>query len=126
MRLQVKGSTRFAAPTCTAHAPAIIISMTSRAEDTPPMPTTGTDTARATSETILSATGNTAGPLNPPVRTEMTGLRVRRSMRIPTNVLMRDTASAPPSITAFAMSVMDVTLGLSLTISGFVALFLTS
>ena len=100
--------------------------MTSRAEDTPPMPMTGTSTARATSLTILTATGKTAGPLNPPVRTEITGRRVLRSMRIPTSVLMSDTASAPPSTAAFAMSAMDVTLGLNLTISGFVTLFLTS
>ena len=43
--LHAYGSTRFAAPTCTAFAPAIIISMTSCALLTPPMPMTGMLTA---------------------------------------------------------------------------------
>ena len=47
--------------------PAIIISITSSALDIPPSPTTGTLTAFAVCPTILSATGNTAGPLIPPV-----------------------------------------------------------
>ncbi len=41
IRMQAYGSRRFAAPTCTAVAPAIIISMTSSAHDTPPQPITG-------------------------------------------------------------------------------------
>ena len=48
MSRQTKGSTRFAAPTSTAVAPASIISMTSSAVETPPMPMTGTETACAT------------------------------------------------------------------------------
>ena len=43
--LHAYGSVRFAAPTCTAFAPAIIISMTSCALLTPPMPMTGMLTA---------------------------------------------------------------------------------
>ena len=46
--LQAKGSTRFAAPTSTAVAPASIISITFSAELTPPMPITGMSTAFAT------------------------------------------------------------------------------
>ena len=42
---QTKGLTRFAAPTSTAEAPASIISITSSAEDTPPMPMMGMPTA---------------------------------------------------------------------------------
>ena len=45
--LQANGSVRFAAPTSTAAAPASIISSTSSAEETPPMPTMGIETARA-------------------------------------------------------------------------------
>ena len=41
IRMRAYGSRRFAAPTCTAVAPAIIISMTSSAHDTPPQPITG-------------------------------------------------------------------------------------
>ena len=46
--LQIQGSTRLAAPTSTAVAPANIISTTSSALLTPPMPTTGILTAFAT------------------------------------------------------------------------------
>ena len=46
--LQAQGSVRFAAPTSTAAAPAIIISSTSYAVLTPPMPMTGIFTARQT------------------------------------------------------------------------------
>ena len=62
MRLQAQGSTRLAAPTSTAAAPAISISSTSSAELTPPMPTTGILTAWATCQTIRRATGKTPGP----------------------------------------------------------------
>ena len=49
---QAQGSVRFAAPTSTAVAPAIIISSTSSAVLTPPMPITGIFTARHTCHTI--------------------------------------------------------------------------
>ena len=45
MVLQAYGSTRFAAPTPMAVAPASISSITSSAVVTPPMPTMGMDTA---------------------------------------------------------------------------------
>ena len=45
---QAKGLRRFSAPTCTAVAPAIIISITSAADATPPQPITGILQACAT------------------------------------------------------------------------------
>ena len=45
MSRQAKGLVRLAAPICTAVAPASIISTTSAAEQTPPMPTMGMETA---------------------------------------------------------------------------------
>ena len=65
-----------------------------------------------------TATGSTAGPDRPPVFIFKTGRRVLVSMRIPRRVLMRDRASAPASSAARAISVMSVTLGESLTITG--------
>ena len=60
-----------------------------------------------------------AGPDMPPVLLASSGFLPRRSMRMPSTVLMRLTASAPASSQAFAMSAMLVTLGESLTITGF-------
>ena len=126
MRLQAKGSTRLAAPTSTAVAPAIIISSTSAAVDMPPMPITGMSTARATWYTIRRATGNTAGPDRPPVVLAMTGRRVRRSMRMPISVLIRLRPSAPASAQALAMATMSVTLGDSFMITGLVVTAFTA
>ena len=47
------------------------------------MPRIGTLTALDTSQTIRTATGNTAGPDNPPVFIFKMGRRVFTSMRIP-------------------------------------------
>ena len=44
--LQMNGSTKFAVPTCTAVAPAMMNSSASRALAMPPMPITGIFTAR--------------------------------------------------------------------------------
>ena len=82
------------------------------------MPTTGMLTARHTCHTMRSATGNTAGPLRPPVTFFSTGRRVFRSMRMPCSVLIRDRPSAPASSQARAMAVISVTLGLSFMITG--------
>ena len=71
-----------------------------------------------TRHTHPSATGNTAGPDTPPVRFEMIGSPVRMSMRMPTSVLIRLSASAPDSTAARAMPAMSVTFGDSLTIIG--------
>ena len=78
----------------------------------------GRSTAWATSQTIRTATGRTAGPDRPPVFIFSTGCRVFTSMRIPRRVLMSERASAPAPATARAISVMSVTLGESFTITG--------
>ena len=90
------------------------------------MPRMGSLTAFATSHTIRTATGRTAGPDSPPVFIFRIGRRVFTSMRIPRRVLMRDSASAPASATARAISVMSVTLGESFTITGTEACFFAS
>ena len=77
---------------------------------------TGIFTAFATSLTILTATGFTAGPLKPPVRMLNFGRRRSISIAIPINVLINDTESAPSSSQARAMLAMSVTLGESFTI----------
>ncbi|CDA74468.1 unknown [Ruminococcus sp. CAG:579] len=82
------------------------------------MPTTGIFTALAVCQTILTATGNTAGPESPPTLFLSIGRRVFMSMRIPSSVLISESASAPAASTALAMSVMLVTFGESFTISG--------
>ena len=105
-------------PTATALAPASISWAASSPLDTPPMPRMGTLTAWATSHTIRTATGSTAGPDRPPVFIFKMGRRVFTSIRIPRMVLMREMASAPAPSTALAISVMSVTLGDSLTITG--------
>ena len=78
----------------------------------------GSFTAWATSHTIRTATGSTAGPDRPPVFIFKTGRRVFTSIRIPRMVLIRDRASAPAPSTARAISVISVTLGDSFTITG--------
>jgi hypothetical protein len=78
----------------------------------------GFATAPATSHTIRTATGSTAGPERPPVFIFKMGRRVCTSIRIPRSVLMRERASAPASSTALAISTMSVTLGESFTITG--------
>ena len=71
-----------------------------------------------TRHTQPRATGNTHGPETPPVRLAMIGSPVRMSMRMPTSVLIRLSASAPDSAAARAMAAMSVTFGVSLTIIG--------
>ena len=112
------GVTKLAVPTCTAVAPASKNSTTSVALMMPPMPISGTFTARATCHTMRKATGLMAGPDNPPVTLASTGRRVFTSIAIPTNVLMSESASAPASTQALAMATTSVTLGESLTIRG--------
>ena len=63
---QMNGSTKFAVPTCTAVAPAIMNSSASRASAMPPMPMIGIFTAWRHSYTIRTAIGRMAGPLRPP------------------------------------------------------------
>src|SRR5574344_68048 len=116
---QANGLRRFSDPTCTADAPAIIISITSSADATPPLPITGILQAFATCQTIRRAIGNIAGPEKPPVLQAITGLRFLMSIRIPRKVLTSVRPSAPASSTAFAIETMSVTFGLSLMNRGF-------
>ena len=83
----------------------------------PPRPITGIFTAFAVCQTILTATGLTAGPERPPVTVDRHGRRRSTSTAIPMSVLMSETASAPSASTARAISVMSVTLGDSLTMT---------
>ena len=111
------GSMKFAVPISIAVAPAKKNSIASSAEEMPPSPTTGIFTAFATCHTILRATGFTHAPLSPPVPMLSLGFLFSMSIDIPIRVLISDTASAPSSSTARAISVMLVTLGESLTMS---------
>ena len=72
---------------------------------------------------MRTATGNTAGPDRPPITLDRMGFLVSISMRMPSSVLMSESASAPAATAARAISVMSVTLGESLTMSGFFAFF---
>ena len=75
---------------------------------------------------MRSATGKMAGPEKPPILLAMTGLRVRRSMRIPSRVLIRLMPSAPASSQALAMETISVTFGESLMMTGFFVTFFTA
>ena len=97
--------------------------MTSDADDTPPIPMIGMETAFFTCHIIRTATGNTAGPEKPPVLFASTGLRRLISIRIPSRVLMSASPSAPASSAAFAIDTISVTFGDSLIYTG---LFVTS
>ena len=55
-----------------------------------------------------------AGPLSPPSTLPSSGRRRRQSMAMPRQVLINESASAPPASAARAISVMSVTLGVSL------------
>ena len=109
----------FSAPTCTASAPAIIISTTSSALATPPQPIIGIRHALRTWYTILRAIGNMALPEKPPMPAAITGRRRRMSILIPRKVLTSVRPSAPASSHALAMATMSVTFGLSLMNTGF-------
>ena len=90
----------------------------------PPMPITGIFTAWAAWYTIRTATGFTAGPDIPPVLLARAKVLRLISIFIPVMVLIRDTTSAPPASTAFAISEISVTLGESFMITGCFATFL--
>lgn len=120
------GSMKLAVPTSMADAPAMMNSKASLPFMMPPRPITGISTALHTCHTILTATGRTAGPDNPPVMVDNIGRRRSTSMAIPSRVLMSDTESAPSASTALAISVMDVTLGESFTIRVLSHAFLTA
>ena len=67
-----------------------------------------------------------AGPDKPPVLLAKTNFCLSTSICIPVNVLIKDSASAPPASAAFAISVISVTFGLSFIITGCLATFFTS
>ena len=112
------GSVKLQVPTATAVAPARMNSTASCQLLMPPMPMRGTFTAWATWYTMRTATGCTAGPERPPTVFPSTGRCFQMSIFIPTRVLMREMASVPAASTARAISVMSVTLGDSLVITG--------
>ena len=95
---------------------------------TPPMPTMGMlhrlvdliDHPHAPRGNIARA-GQAAGGVG-----QQRACGVRRSMRMPSRVLMRLTPSAPASSQALAMAAMSVTLGESLTMTGFFVTALTA
>ena len=64
------------------------------------------------------AIGLMAGPLSPPKTFPSLGRRVSTSTAMARNVLTRETASAPASSAAWAISTMLVTLGESLVMRG--------
>ena len=123
---QAQGLRMFSAPTCTAVAPAIIISTTSSALATPPQPMTGMRHACATCHTMRRAMGNIAFPEKPPIPAATTGRRLRMSMRMPRKVFTSVSPSAPAFSQALAISTMSVTLGLSFTNTGLVVTALTA
>ena len=67
-----------------------------------------------------------AGPEKPPTLLARTGFLLCMSILMPKRVFIRESASAPPETAAFAISVISVTLGVSLTIRGFLQYFFTS
>ena len=114
-----RGLAKFAAPTCTAAAPAMMNSSASRPVAIPPRPTTGMFTAPTACHTMRRAMGRTAGPDRPAKMLLNTGLRFSRSMAQAWKVLVRLMASAPAASTALHISGMFSACGLSLTIRGF-------
>ena len=121
-----EGLWKFAVPTETALAPARIISIASSAVMIPPIPMIGSFTAFAASYTMRTAIGWIAGPDTPPVLFASTNDFLLISIFIPVIVLIRETASAPPASTAFAISAMLVTFGLNFMITGCFAYLFTA
>src|SRR5690242_15419839 len=92
------------------------------------MPTTGIETREATAATCARATGRTAAPESPPVpppsqrrNDEAWGADTSDGSRaVARSVLIKETASAPPSSAALAHSPTSAQLGVSFTIKGLV------
>ena len=114
-----RGSLKLSVPTATSVAPAAMNSRASAPLEMPPMPTIGIWTAAATARTWATAIGRTADPERPPWPAAMPGRPVAGSIALAFNVLINDTASAPPSSAATATAAGSATLGVSFTISGF-------
>ena len=118
MRVQAFGSRKFAVPTCTAAAPAMMNSKASLPVRIPPSPTTGMLTAPTACQTMRRAMGRTAGPDRPANVLLNTGRRFSRSITHAWKVLHRLMASAPAASTALHISGMLSACGLNLTMSG--------
>src|ERR1035441_3172269 len=121
------GSLKLSVPTATSLAPTSSRSRACDALLTPPMPITGTCTRSATAATCASATARIAGPDRPPVPPPSHGpgvsvtdglLRDTGSRASARNVLISDTAFAPPASAACAQAATSAALGVSFTISG--------
>ena len=84
----------------------------------PPIPMIGIFTFLATCQTMRSAIGLIAGPLRPPVPLPRTKRFFFQSIARPMKVLTRETASAPASAAAWAMTETSVTLGVSFAMMG--------
>ena len=110
-------------PICTIVAPAKRNSTTSLAVAIPPIPIIGIFTALNTLCTLAIAMGLIAGPDRPPKVVLSLGLRVFKSIAIPTTVLIALTASAPPDSAAWAISSIRVTLGLNFIMRSLSVLF---
>ncbi len=121
-----QGFLKFAVPTATAAAPAMMNSRASSADWIPPIPMTGMLTARQVCHTIRSATGFIAGPDSPPVLFATLNVLFFTSILMPVMVLISESASAPPASAAFAISVMSVTFGVSFMETGCAAFFFIS
>ena len=114
----VIGRVKFAVPTPIAVAPARMNSIASRVEEMPPMPMTGSETARHACHTMRTAMGRMAGPDTPPVIVPVAVRLASTSMTMPLKVFIAEMAVAPPASDARAISPIDVTLGVSFAITG--------
>ena len=76
-------------------------------------------TAARTARSCCSAIGRTAGPESPPWPAARAGCPVAGSIALAFSVLIRETASAPPSSAATATASGLATFGVSFTINGF-------
>ena len=102
-----------------ALAPARIISAASWPLEMPPIAITGTDRAEETAPTWASATARTAGPERPPLFPPSQGSLEPGASAAARNVLISETASAPPSTAASAIGTGSATFGVSFTSRGF-------
>src|SRR3982751_2646373 len=114
-----------AVQTCTVPDPSNMNSTASRQFEIPPIPEIGilNSASRASSETILSAIGFTAGPQYPPCAAmPLTfGYGIIVSISTPITeliVLINETASALPFCAARPGGTIFVTFGVSFTITG--------
>ncbi len=106
-----------------ALAPAIINSRASLLLVIPPIPISGKGVAFLTCQSILKAIGFIAGPESPPRIPPNFGILVSTSRAIAEKVFTKLKISAPALSADFAIRVMSVTLGESLTKRGTLVCF---